>query len=205
MNSQGDIFAGSQGHYSLGIGGVHRLLYGSEEWEHINTDEIVSSIDIASNDDIYIGCTLVGWPGGVRVSQDNGATWNIINDGIVGGNITDVCFNNKYMYSIDTGPPNFIYRSSEPVVTYVESNINTQKQFVDIFPNPANNHLFFTSDVLPWNGIVNIQIYNNDGILKLSKRLSISQYLDIDHLDGGLYIILIENNGFIASKKLIKI
>lgn len=29
MNSQGDIFAGSQGHYSLGIGGVYRLLYGN--------------------------------------------------------------------------------------------------------------------------------------------------------------------------------
>ena len=205
MNSQGDIFAGSQGHYSLGIGGVHRLLYGSEEWEHINTDEIVSSIDIASNDDIYIGCTLVGWPGGVRVSQDNGVTWNIINDGIVGGNITDVCFNNNFMYSIDTGPPNYIYRSCEPVVTHVKSDNDIPETFVDFSPNPASSYLHITSDFLPMNSHVNIQIYNNDGILKLSKRLAVPQYLDINHLDSGLYLMIIEYNGYIASGKLIKI
>jgi photosystem II stability/assembly factor-like uncharacterized protein len=205
INSQGDLFAGSQGNFLLGYDGVYRLLNGADEWEQINPYEVVSSIAIASNDDIYLGCTLEGWPGGVRYSSDNGETWSEINDGLIGRNITGVFFNNNYMYSIDTGPPNYLYRSSEPVISGVDIGNDTSELNVCIYPNPASQYLCISGDPRVINNKnSSLHIYNNYGALLQSEIGVMPHYIDISHLESGVYFLAFECDGKVINQKLIK-
>jgi hypothetical protein len=202
MNNDGDIFAGSQGHFTQGIGGVYRLLFGEDEWEHINADEIVSSIDIGTNNDIYIGCTLMGWPGGVRVSYDNGFSWDIINDGFNAPDIVGL-FLSEYIYAIESGPPHTFYKSTEPVVSSIDKEICFNSSLmVKACPTPFNNQLSIFIDASLKSTY--LSILNCNGEIIYNGYINQTINIDTSNLPSGIYYCIIQSFNSLILKKLIK-
>jgi len=203
-NAEGDIFAGSHGHYSMGIGGVYRLLSGEEEWEHINENEIVSSIDIATNGDIFIGCTQMGWPGGVRISQDNGENWISLNNGLYSKNIGIVSISNdNYIYLAESGSPYPLYKSKDTIYVQQQSYVNDNKN-IKIFPTPFRNYVSIKFPSIIKEDI-EFQIIDINGDIVYSEIISshFFEQIETSQLKQGIYFFVFKSKSqTIISKQL---
>lgn len=77
---------------------------------------------------------------------------------------------------------------------------NQIKGFV-MYPNPvANGKLFMTSSL---NLNKKVEIYSLTGQQVFSKNLKTQQYLNISKLTKGIYFVKVEENGKIATRKLV--
>lgn len=209
INSQGDLFAGSQGNFLLGYDGVYRLLNGADEWEQVNPYEVVSSIAIASNDDIYLGCTLEGWPGGVRLSQDNGNNWITLNDGLINRNIKQVKISrDNYIYIVESGNTNTLYRSIDTIYTFLPEPQDVPKPDIKIYPNPIKDkiylHVAINSSI---TGNCRFLILDAKGEQVYSERLEIFHYkqIDLGFLNPGIYYLIFNTDTQQIMSKHIKL
>lgn len=102
-----------------------------------------------------------------------------------------------------------------PVLTVTKTNMQTRAVYLDsllqtnensiaghdlqieVYPNPANDHIQFNSN-LPFD----IEIYNNLGQKVLTERI-INNYLNISELKKGAYTIRINSEKLSCYKKLI--
>ncbi|MBI9036681.1 MAG: hypothetical protein JEY97_00990 [Bacteroidales bacterium] len=113
MNSSGDLFAGTRGHHYNSSGGVFVLPAGSEDWINLNNEELVTSIVINSEDNIYIGCSFLNAHlGGVRQSTDNGQTWEIINTGMGNKDIEELILGPEgHLFAVANNSPIPLFKS----------------------------------------------------------------------------------------------
>ncbi len=167
LNSSGDLFAGTRGNQTTGIGGVFVLPAGQTEWINLNNEEFVTSLVINSEDTIYIGCSTLDWYwGGVRQSTDNGQTWE------------DISLETWYNCSIKKlilGPEEHLYalacNAGHPLYKSIHSTITSMQDYpvhkgliTYNFPNPFVDEttIYFS---FPSNKPVEakITIYNSIG------------------------------------------
>ena len=139
MNSSGNLFAGTRGHYSLYVGGVYVLHEGQTEWVNLNDEELVTTMVINSEDEIYIGCsTLDFFWGGVRCSMDNGQTWEDISlETMYDRDIESLILGpQEHLYALEYNSPTPLYKSVNSTITSVPVNRNEDSLLTYNYPNP---------------------------------------------------------------------
>ncbi len=169
MNSSGDLFAGSRGHYSLYEygAGVFKLANGQTEWEHLIDWELVTSMVINSEDDIYIGCSSLDYTwGGVRHSKDNGQNWEDISlESMHGRDIEGLALGSEeHLYALEYNSSTPLYKSVNSTITSLPDNRIETGILTYNYPNPFSKEttIYFKLPLL--NPIeVQISIYNSQG------------------------------------------
>ena len=74
---------------------------------------------------------------------------------------------------------------------------------LNIWPNPVNDILHIEDNKLIGRSNARINIYNSAGSIILSEQYS--EAIDLSHLSGGAYILVITQNGKVYSRnKFIK-
>ena len=102
-----------------------------------------------------------------------------------------------FLYSPNSGV-NVYYIKSEPLTTAI-SQIVTSANEVNIYPNPATGKVY-----VDFNRPIQVAVYNIAGSLLKSKLIqSKYDYISIDDLQPGVYLIRSQNDNTFA-KKLIK-
>jgi hypothetical protein len=87
-----------------------------------------------------------------------------------------------------------------PNISIVENDLNLEMK---MYPNPAKG--FFT---LEWSDVLDdeldLNVYNINGQLVISKEVANGEQISTDHLSTGLYVVQIVSQGkFAASEKLV--
>lgn len=90
----------------------------------------------------------------------------------------------------------FSFRAFGDFVTALGDELN-QSAIFSVYPNPANNVISFSDEV-----VADVKIYNAAGQLVLSKRSASS--LDISALYPGMYLVKAEFEGNIETRRIIK-
>ena len=167
VNSSGDLFAGTRGHYSLYVGGVYVLHEGQTEWVNLNDEELVTSMVINSEDEIYIGCsTLDFFWGGVRCSMDNGQTWEDISlETMYDRDIESLILGpQEHLYALEDNSPTPLYKSVNPTITSVPVNRNEDSLLTYNYPNPFSDETtIYFELLLNIPAKVQITIFNSQG------------------------------------------
>ncbi len=139
LNSSGDLFAGTRGNQTTGIGGVFILPAGQSEWNNVNDEELVTSLVINSEDTIYIGCsTLDFYWGGVRQSTDNGQTWeDVSSESMYDEDIEKLILGpEEHLYALAYNAVTPLYKSVNSTITSMQ-DYPVDKGFITYnFPNP---------------------------------------------------------------------
>ena len=167
INSQGDLFAGTRGHYWEGLGGVHRLSSGQTEWETYLSpmDYLVTSLVINEEDKIFAGCSiLAGRMGGVRLSEDNGQSWLDISSDSMHYYDTEGLFldDEGYLYSYEIYSPRPISRTQNPTISDIEEESESKNRSY-CYPNPFSGHTTFTLSSNQNYEKASINIYDLNG------------------------------------------
>lgn len=139
INSDGDLFAGTRGHTYNYSGGVFVLRLGTNQWDTLNSSELVNSMVINTQDIIFIACSDLDWyVGGVRKSKDNGLTWEILNDGLGEQEINNLEIGiDGHLYA--SGPSTPLFRSISSTITSIKRDNKQQTSYCYNYPNPFFN------------------------------------------------------------------
>lgn len=218
VNSNGELFAGSRGHYTQAIGGVYRSSDNGETWETLTNQFYVTDMVIDSQDRIFVGCNE--YTGFVWMSEDDGETWNQLESQIM--TIAEIQYltitEDDYLYAISYGdyPVNKVYRSLESTKLN-ENTIKINSCELSNLPNPFNpsTTIHFTLPHSFSNPV--IEIFNING--QLVKILKCNHSIDFDEssrfsiiwngtneyqkrVSSGLYLYRINTDeGVLKSKK----
>ncbi len=128
-----------------------------------------------------------------------------------------VYFNHNYIFTFFPNKPNFV--NADTIVLNISkwgkdihlqnvtSIVETNKQEINLFPNPTTDQLFISFKDQT-EGVFNISVYNQTGTRVLSKEYSSNERnlitIDCNQLINGVYFVKIETaKGYIANRKLI--
>ena len=170
-----DAFSGN------GNGGLYKSTNGGTTWSGnlMPSHGLTNCVFIANSSTIYVGTTQ-----GVWLSNDSGATWNMLNTGLNPGNIV--------IHSLELGPDGYlyagtagagIYRSVGIINTSLNNTQNTSKLKVAVYPNPVDEQLYFSEE------LTNISVYNTFGQLVLKRELTLESIPTVT-LSEGIYFIV---------------
>ena len=165
FNSNGDLFAGTRGG-DFGTGGVFKLPYLQSEWIQINYQELVTSLVINSEDEIFIGCSNLDGYGGVRYSTDSGITWESVIEGMGEKDIEELSLGiDEYVYAIARNSEEQLFKSIEPTVTGVQMSKFENEYLTFNYPNPFSEQttIFFPLHQTDNSAYV-LSIFNSCGI-----------------------------------------
>ncbi len=123
-----------------------------------------------------------------------------------------VTVDNKYLfYTSGYNGPSTIYwiKVDELIDDLKELSGITKTTFselsdvsITIYPNPANEFIIIKSDQA-WHGEINYSLYGVDGKIILQGKTKLNNFINISHLDKGMYYLRIEINGELIIKKII--
>jgi hypothetical protein len=197
INNKGDVFIGVFYDFLQGAGGLYALYHDSTTLDTCLYGPEVNGIAINSKGDIYAG---IGWPDGVVVSKDNGATFEFENSGLIIAQMGELTLDaDDYIYALYNGSTHYLYRSSQPTVTDLpEYSVYSGIKNLHLYPNPAQNILH---GILPLNnsfqGMQNCFVYRSDGVIAVIKRIEVTLNcfsLNISGLTPGAYTVTLGNN-----------
>ncbi len=80
------------------------------------------------------------------------------------------------------------------------SNTSVENEAVRIYPNPTQNHLIVSTDIIDYE----IQLYNAQGIIMDIEKKE-DQSLDLTQLTPGIYILIFNSEEHTMSSKIIKL
>ena len=167
MNSSGDLLAGTRGHYSLYEGGVYILPNGQTEWINLNNQELVTSMVINSDDEIYIGCSTLDFVwGGVRRSIDNGQTWVDISQVTMYNHDIEslILDTEEYLFALEYNSTTPLYKSINSTITTINNKPIGQNVTTYNYPNPFSDETtIYYSCSFDRSVEVQLSIYNPQG------------------------------------------
>ncbi len=207
FNSNNDLYASTRGHSYYGTGGVFKKLNGTDEWINVNNQEIVTSMEINQEDEIYIGCSNIDfYSGGIRYSKDAGDTWNVMNEGLDPSEIYSL-IKDKEGYLIALTQWNEVYKTTSSTVPVPLIQSST-KEVVTLYPNPFNQQLTIKTSNCP-QGNYFLKVMNSIGRIVLNEPISISNTMDditinMPKLQRGVYFLNLSNSSFNISKSIIQ-
>lgn len=198
------VYAGNNGHWETGQGGLYRYNYEATIWDTLHYFPYITSIVFNSENHIYTGFNTSGmadW-GGVMHSEDNGETWILDTTGIGNTMVNELQMdNNGFLYALAGYPTNKLYRTTMPV--NIKEVPQLQNHASACFPNPAGNYINITFEpVSHKTNVFYLTIYNVFGQSLINKQLSAFEVengrirLDISHLSAGCYVVNINGNNF---------
>ncbi|MCK4679167.1 MAG: T9SS type A sorting domain-containing protein [Bacteroidales bacterium] len=160
INSNNDLIAGTRGHFTLYHGGVYKLPSGTNEWITLKDNDIVTSLVLGLEDEIYIGCSNIDlYYGAIRYSFDGGQNWIIIDSGMGDRNVEKLILgNDNHLYSLSGWGNNMIIHRSNNTVLILQPGINQNKEIITYnYPNPFKGEtiIYYT---LPTNCYEEVQI-----------------------------------------------
>lgn len=137
---------------------------------------------------------------GSSYSIDDGDNWTQLDSGVA---YTTVAFFNQnsgwagsYNLDINNGG---IYKWNNIFVGIEKNNMETKNEMM-IFPNPAHDKIFITSN----SKNTTIEFYNISGKIILKENLNTSQTIDISGLANSVYFVRIITNNQVKVEKIIK-
>jgi photosystem II stability/assembly factor-like uncharacterized protein len=213
MNSLGDLFATTRGHFSQYEGGVFLMPKGTDEWIKVKSMELVTSIIINSEDDVYIGCSsLDGYSGGIRCSKDNGQTWEDISlESMTSRDIEGLALNSEeYLFAIEYQSPTPLYRSFNSTITSLPDYFVEDSIFTFNYPNPFSweTTIYYELPINYQKG-AQINICNSQGIIV--QNIMLPAFWEIgqsikwcpDELPAGIYFYEISADNYHAVVKMV--
>jgi hypothetical protein len=212
INSTGDLFAGTRGHDSLGTGGVFKLPFGHTEWINLSSQELATSIAINSEDEIYIGCSLLDWNyGGVRVSKDNGVTWEDMDTGMGRQDIEKLALgSDEHLYALAVNSETPLFKTVQSTITSQQEVLADNSIITYNYPNPFTNETTI-SYTLHSNETVEVEIaiYNSHGeqvnemIIPENCRNEHSIKFNAAFLPAGIYYYKLTNGNRCILRKMV--
>lgn len=173
---------------------VAKTTDGAQSWQPLLTLNNFLAVEIAA---FAQNVLVVGDTGEVKWTSNGGLNWATESTGVPWQGIE------TYKAVITSGNDAFIINGfAGQILKRVQPLTNAQSEQasveIKLFPNPAADYVEIHSDK---NGIFNISILNLTGELVLSakteKRISTSS------LAAGIYLVQIEQNGFVSNQKLV--
>lgn len=165
--------------------------YGFKSVKFLNdTVGFIAGIDWRSGDCKYSPIILR--------TVDGGRSWTVdYNECLPGVDIQDIAFSGNKGIAV----------TYNYIIPYNLISNNTSKYLSDnfkVYPNPTNNILNFSNNSIKYPYIM--LIYNYLGKIILEKRFSKfnGSTLDISNFEKGLYILIIKDENYSFSKKIIK-
>ncbi len=119
------------------------------------------------------------------------------------------CFYENQNLKYENPSPAFSFcQPPQPdIACEIVSNVSNQNEekgsFFKMYPNPTTNDLSFEINDFG-NKELSLNIYNNIGILVLSKTITQDQFkISLENLKSGVYIVEIRSNELTESKRLV--
>jgi photosystem II stability/assembly factor-like uncharacterized protein len=196
MDNEGRLLIG-------GWTGIFRHDFDTGDWEHIMLNATVSDLLVVPDNRIFLASDPggSGW-GGVAVSDDGGNTYTtVLNSGLI--------YNEAVGFSIDLNGRllmhswNYLYRSTDTIMTHSHNLPVLNNSLASCFPNPFINYFILKSKI---NKPMHVEIFNNLGFLMSKFSLEPLQefYFDAIDLPLGLYIAKIESEKQLQIIKLVR-
>ncbi len=201
---QGDLFAGFHGE------GLYRYNFASQQWTALYNPWVTPrDILIIGDNKIFVGLEQDPNGGkGVIYSEDGGLNFIQLNSGINGGNGSSVGdliqHPNNFIYVFAEG----FYRSTIPVFTDVNDNVETETIRSLNYPNPFKDKTIIHWDNPEKDEFVNFVVTDAAGKTILNKQIenSGSYIFKNNLLEPGIFVYAIvgKNNIYLGKMVLVK-
>ena len=218
VDSEGRIFIGTAGHGTMGGGRVFRSEDNGETWQKVAGDGAYTwNILIDKDDDIFLGMSDDWGFLGVCTSSDHGETWEFVNEGLGGpdlsggaGGIRDMAISEDgFIYLATDGG---VYRSVKTTTSIDNEQLVIKNYSLEQnYPNPFNS-VTNISFRIPATSEVNLTVFNNKGefirdicnerLIKGTHKYS----FEADDLKSGVYFYKLKvDNKTVSTKKMLYI
>jgi hypothetical protein len=88
---------------------------------------------------------------------------------------------------------------SKSLVVYKSNSLSELKTVVKVYPNPANDIIFISSNAF----VEEIQVFTPDGRFVFSETLDPNhQSFNVKNLENGMYLLILKNKGGTESFKI---
>lgn len=212
VDNSNQVYAGNNGHYETGQGGLYRYVYNTEIWDTLFYYPWVQTIVFNRENHIFIGYKLSNMTdiGGVMHSEDNGETWIVDTVGMGSTWVTDLQIdNNGFLYALTGYSSKKLYRTALPIG--ISEKPQHKNHFSHCYPNPANSYINITFKPLTQNtNELYLKIYSIVGNVLIEKKLSAPEIekgiisLDISNLKTGCYVYRFSGYNFYSINKFTK-
>lgn len=205
FNSNDDLFIGVWSDFVYTTGGLYALYNGSDSVEELLSGPTVNEMVINSDDDIYFADV----PAGIIRSEDNGQTFEYVNEGLSGTTGRMSIDSQGFIYLASLYSSNRLAKSINPTITGIETKPLTASGYsIKIVPNPATDYFtLILPEGLKSSKNCTIYIYNVSGSLLFQERTILngnSFQQDISKLPDGVYFIKILNENSVMTSKFLK-
>lgn len=206
LNSTGDLFAGSWGGLDYGYAGFYVLRNGEDEWDTLIKGPQVSDVVVNSENDIFFSSY---WPDGVVRSLDNGETFELINEGLLGGPMGYLTIDDLgFLYVTTSYLTNYFAKSINTTVSVQENVLDNNVNSIVIYPNPVKEYVTLNS-IRPDKPIFlkKLSVYNGSFTLISCQRMNIpiqGYQANLNFLVPGIYFMEIETEDSNYIFKIVK-
>lgn len=189
----------------------NNVLSASPTWTNVTNNlprmPVYHGLIMIDNPNYFVVATEMG----IWATDDNGATWELQNDGMP-GNVASYIVR-QYEYKPWEGPRIYVathgrgFFRSNTFLTNVERPVGISEASVELYPNPSSNFVNVQLEAKS-AGKVSYVIYNLQGkeVLKSTKEVNAgrdTERLNISHLKPGTYIVQLQSGSQKALQKLL--
>lgn len=195
FNSNDDLFIGVWSDFVYATGGFYVLYNGSDEIEELLFGPTVADLVINSDNDIYFADV----PSGIIRSQDNGQTFEYVNEGLSGTTGRMSIDSQGFIYLASIYSSNRLAKSIDPTITGIETEpLISPSNNIRVIPNPASDRLTIifkenfnhkNKDIIIFNSLV-IEVQH----FKVSQNVK-EIVVDTSNLRSGLYFVVMKAEG----------
>jgi len=192
-NSVNEIYAGTQGHWTMGTGRIYKSVDDGQTWNIVLYNHYILSLTINEYDEVAAASE-----NGIFSTYDKGINWDNITPYWAGSYYKEVVFHPEgQLYAISHFEEADLFRTLEPVTI----NENIAQHEVVFYPNPATNELFIKTEDI--ESFKELNIYDCLGKKVLHKEIQ-SNMIDISTVKEGMYVIeFVTNESKLRQKLLI--
>ena len=206
INNNNDVFAGIWGGEQGASAGLFVLRDGENEWSELILGPQIDDLVINGEGHIYFSSSS---PNGVVRSIDNGVTFELVNEGLIGGPMGYITIDNLgFLYVTSLWGSHFLAKSINPTVSIPEANEKSHSKLVTLFPNPTEDLLNIRSSCNnDFCEKYNVAIFNISGNLVIIKEVysySGQVQIGVRELKSGIYFINISQENYSITEKFIK-
>jgi hypothetical protein len=207
LNPAGDLYIGVYYGF-VGAGGIFVQRHNSSVIDTCLYGPNVNGLVVNPAGDIYAG---IGWPDGVVVSKDNGATFEFENSGLgtIGPMGQMEIDKQNYIYALQFFSSSSLYRTSDPTYVSLEKLIFSSKQgLLKIYPNPVSDHMKITVNgkCIP-DGEYKMALYDMNQKAILIRNIYIGENefnLELGSVPAGVYGLQLIAGNTIYFEKFVK-
>ncbi len=136
INSDDEIFVGTNGHWSMGTGRIYKSADNGQNWDMVFNNHYILSLSINEYDEVAAASET-----GIFCTYDGGVVWEEITPDWTGDYYEEVAFHpSGQLYAISYFAEADLFRT-ETVVSIPNDPDNNQTEEISVFPNPAKDEI----------------------------------------------------------------